>query len=63
MKVAQQTFKFFVLVSMLFASSFALAENTEKDDSHDGGQVDTKEEVEAYILHHIQDSHDFSLVC
>jgi F-type H+-transporting ATPase subunit a len=26
-----------------------------------GGEIDTKKEVEDYILHHIQDSHDFSL--
>jgi len=61
MKVAKQTFKFLVFISMLFASSFATAENTINDGKTDGGQVDTKKEVEDYILHHIQDSHDFSL--
>ena len=30
-------------------------------DQNDGGRINTKEEVEAYILHHIKDSHDFSL--
>ncbi len=34
---------------------------TEKHDTKDGGQINTKEEVEAYIIHHIKDSHDFSL--
>lgn len=61
MKVAKQTFKFFVLLSMLFASTFALADNPVNDSNPDGGQIDTKKEVEDYILHHIQDSHDFSL--
>jgi F-type H+-transporting ATPase subunit a len=61
MKVAKQTFKFFVLISMLFASSFAMADTAINDGKSDGGQVDTKKEVEDYILHHIQDSHDFSL--
>ncbi|WGD35741.1 F0F1 ATP synthase subunit A [Olleya sp. YS] len=61
MKVAKQTFKFFVLLSMLFASTIALAETPVKDGANDGGQVDTKTEVEEYILHHIQDSHDFHL--
>ena len=61
MKVAKQTFKLFTLVVMLFASAFAVAENTNDTGKDTGGQVDTKEEVEAYILHHIQDSHDFSL--
>ena len=61
MKVAKQTFKFFVLIAMLFASSFAMADTPINDGKSDGGQVDTKKEVEDYILHHIQDSHDFSL--
>ncbi|WP_452231165.1 MULTISPECIES: F0F1 ATP synthase subunit A [unclassified Lacinutrix] len=46
---------------MLFVSAFAMAENTTDPVENSGGQVDTKAEVEAYILHHIQDSHDFSL--
>lgn len=57
MNIFQQTFKFFFLTIMLFASTSAIAENP----TTDGGQVDTKKEVEDYILHHIQDSHDFSL--
>jgi len=61
MNVAKQTFKFFVLILMLFASSFATAQNAVIESKTDGGQVDTKKEVEDYILHHIQDSHDFSL--
>ncbi|WP_055444366.1 F0F1 ATP synthase subunit A [Lacinutrix himadriensis] len=61
MKVAKQTFKLFTLAVMLFASAFAMAENTNDTEKDTGGQIDTKEEVEAYILHHIQDSHDFSL--
>ncbi|RAJ17930.1 F-type H+-transporting ATPase subunit a [Olleya aquimaris] len=46
---------------MLFASTIALAETPVKDGANDGGQIDTKTEVEEYILHHIQDSHDFHL--
>ncbi|MDG1730520.1 MAG: F0F1 ATP synthase subunit A [Algibacter sp.] len=42
---------------MLLVSTSAIAENP----TGDSGQVDTKKEVEDYILHHIQDSHDFSL--
>ena len=61
MKVAKQTFKFFVLLSMLFTSAFVMVDTTINDGKSDGGQVDTKKEVEDYILHHIQDSHDFSL--
>jgi len=61
MKVATQTFKFYSLVLMLFVSAFAMAENTTDPVENSGGQVDTKDKVDAYILHHIQDSHDFSL--
>jgi F-type H+-transporting ATPase subunit a len=46
---------------MLFVSAFAMAENTTDPVQNSGGQVDTKDKVDAYILHHIQDSHDFSL--
>jgi F-type H+-transporting ATPase subunit a len=57
MKIFQQSFKSLALVLLVFlpATIFALNEGG------DGGQVDTKKEVEDYILHHIQDSHDFSL--
>ena len=57
MNIFQQTFKFFFLIIMLLVSTSAIAENP----TGDSGQVDTKKEVEDYILHHIQDSHDFSL--
>ncbi|WP_115816406.1 F0F1 ATP synthase subunit A [Winogradskyella eximia] len=57
MKIFQQSFKSLALVLLVFlpTSIFALNEGG------DGGQVDTKNEVDAYIQHHIQDSHDFSL--
>ncbi|WP_452227203.1 F0F1 ATP synthase subunit A [Lacinutrix cladophorae] len=61
MKVAKQTFKFYSLVLMLFVSAFAMAENTTDPVENTGGQVDTKEEVEAYISHHLKDAHDFNL--
>lgn len=48
-----------IVFTLFFVSAFAFA--SDKTKTEDGGQVDTKEEVEAYILHHIKDSHDFSL--
>ncbi|MFT5847152.1 F0F1 ATP synthase subunit A [Psychroserpens sp.] len=57
MKIFQQSFKFLAIASVLFLSTASFADNS----SENGGQIDTKEEVEDYILHHIQDSHDFSL--
>jgi F-type H+-transporting ATPase subunit a len=57
MKIFQQSFKFLAIASVLFFSTASFAENSPED----GGQIDTKEEVEAYIQHHIQDAHDFNL--
>ena len=63
MKVAQNTIKFLLIVSIaLFSITiFASESETKHDKQNDGGRINTKEEVEAYILHHIKDSHDFSL--
>ena len=62
MKLAIKSKKQLVLSFFIIFSTFSFAfSGTEKHDSKDGGQVNTKEEVEAYIIHHIKDSHDFSL--
>ena len=63
MKVAQNTVKFLLIISIALFSiaSFASDSETKHDKQNDGGRINTKEEVEAYILHHIKDSHDFSL--
>ncbi|WP_179021484.1 F0F1 ATP synthase subunit A [Winogradskyella forsetii] len=57
MKIFQQSFKFLAFLVLVFLSTSIYA----KSATEGGGQVDTKKEVEDYILHHIQDSHDFSL--
>ena len=31
------------------------------EEAHDSGQINTKEEINDYIKHHLQDSHDFIL--
>jgi F-type H+-transporting ATPase subunit a len=63
MKIAQKSIKFILIVAVaLFTSvNFAAISEKNQDNQSDGGRVNTKEEVEAYILHHIKDSHDFSL--
>lgn len=63
MKIAQKTIKFLIIatITLFSAVSFASESDKKHDDQNDGGRVNTKEEVEAYILHHIKDSHDFSL--
>lgn len=57
MNIFQQSFKFLVIVGLVFFTTATYAINSSEDE----GQIDTKKEVEAYILHHIKDSHDFSL--
>ncbi|RCW93537.1 F0F1 ATP synthase subunit A [Winogradskyella arenosi] len=56
MKIFQRSFKFLALVVLVFLSTTIYANTS----TEDGGQVDTREEVDAYIAHHLQDSHDFS---
>ncbi|UZO81672.1 F0F1 ATP synthase subunit A [Aquimarina sp. ERC-38] len=49
-----------ILVFKIFlVSVLVVAKNDEK--SQTGNPVDTKEEIKAYIEHHLQDSHDFVL--
>ena len=57
MKATQHSFKFLALVVFLFSSTFIFAGNP----TQDGGEVNTDQEVKDYILHHIKDSHDFTL--
>tara|TARA_R110002126_G_scaffold291693_1_gene455352 strand:- start:7471 stop:8607 length:1137 start_codon:yes stop_codon:yes gene_type:complete len=63
MKIAQKSIKFLTIAFIALFSSAIFASGSDKkhDNQNDGGRVNTKEEVEAYILHHIKDSHDFSL--
>jgi len=63
MKIAQKTIKFFISIAIALFTlvNFAAVSEKNHDDQNDGGRVNSKEEVEAYILHHIKDSHDFSL--
>lgn len=57
MKVVQQSITYLALVILMFLPTSILASNADGDD----GQVSGKENVEAYILHHLKDSHDFNL--
>lgn len=63
MKIAKKSIKFLTIAAIALFSATIFASGTDKkhDNQNDGGRVNTKEEVEAYILHHIKDSHDFSL--
>ncbi len=63
MKIAQKTIKFLLIAAITFFSTVGFASESDKkqDNQNDGGRVNTKEEVDAYIKHHVKDSHDFSL--
>ncbi|SDG74172.1 F0F1 ATP synthase subunit A [Winogradskyella thalassocola] len=57
MKIFQQGFKSLALALLVFLPASVFAITTASGE----GEVDTKMEVEDYILHHLKDSHDFSL--
>ena len=63
MRIAYKTVKFLTIVAITLFTAVSFASESDKthNDQNDGGRVNTKSEVEAYILHHIKDSHDFSL--
>lgn len=60
MKVAQRTFKFLFLLTILLSSKVVLAQHSDEE-GDPGTEINSPEEVKEYILHHIQDSHDFIL--
>lgn len=57
MNIFQQSFKSIVLTLLVLIPVSVFATTAAGGE----GKVNTKKEVEDYILHHIQDSHDFSL--
>jgi F-type H+-transporting ATPase subunit a len=63
MKIAQKTIQFLTIaiVALYTTTVFASATDKKHDNQNDGERVNTKEEVDAYIQHHIKDSHDFAL--
>lgn len=54
--IAQKSIKFLATLAIMLVSVVALAADTK---SQGGNPIDTDEEILDYILHHIQDSHDF----
>lgn len=63
MKITYKSTKILTLfLATLFSlSSFALATDEQHDHQEDDGLVNTKEEINEYIQHHLKDSHDFHL--
>ena len=60
MKIAKKSLKFLTILCFLFYGINSFASNSDKS-TEDGGQISSKDQVNEYILHHIKDSHDFSL--
>ncbi len=60
MMVANRTIKFLTLLTLVFSSLTAFAGGGDTT-SNDDGRINTKESIDAYIKHHLADSHDFSL--
>lgn len=63
MKITYKSIKILtIFLATLFSlSTFALENKEQEGHQNDGGEVNTKEEIKAYIQHHLQDSYDFSL--
>ena len=64
MKKAQQTFKTFIAIAVLFLSVSVFSQHAETSNAHQegfGNEVNTDEEIKDYIAHHLKDSHDFTL--
>lgn len=63
MKIAQKSIKFLIIIFIALFSATIFASDSDKkhDNQNDGGRVNTKEEINDYIKHHLADSHDFSL--
>lgn len=61
MKIAQKSIKTYLFALVALLSLTLQANNDRKEDSQDGGMVNSNEEIADYIKHHLKDSHDFHL--
>ncbi|NBC58673.1 MAG: F0F1 ATP synthase subunit A [Bacteroidetes bacterium] len=57
----QITSRLSIFALLFLTMSLVSSAKDDKTSDQDGGQVDTEEEVEAYIDHHLDDSHYFNL--
>lgn len=60
--IAKKSIKLFIVV-LIFTSFAAFAGGGDQKTSsdNDGGRLNTKEEIDGYIKHHLKDAHDFHL--
>lgn len=61
MKISSLRIHFLAVISFLLIGSFASAQEHDVAEHHDGGAVDTQEEITEYTNHHLKDAHDFHL--
>ncbi|WP_222933073.1 F0F1 ATP synthase subunit A [Fulvivirga aurantia] len=59
--MSNKTISLLSILTLLFFSSVAFASSGSEGEQGEGGPVDTQEEINAYIKHHLQDAHDFTL--
>ncbi|TXE13024.1 F0F1 ATP synthase subunit A [Seonamhaeicola algicola] len=60
MMIATKSIKFFTILAVVFSSLTCFAASGGSTDTKEG-QVNTPESINAYIKHHLADSHDFAL--
>lgn len=58
--IAKKTIKIVTVLAFVFSSFITHANNNQTSDNS-GGRIDTPEKVQEYIMHHLADSHDFTL--
>ncbi|MCX2764312.1 F0F1 ATP synthase subunit A [Aquimarina muelleri] len=60
MKVFQRSLKYATIVLLMLTGSVVCASSGDEQHRVGGNPIDTQEEINAYIKHHLQDSHDFT---
>jgi len=60
MKVFQRSLKYAMILLLMLTGTVIWASSGDEQHKSTGNPIDTKEEINAYIKHHLQDSHDFT---
>jgi len=59
--IAKKPISFVVVLILAVFSNFSYIENEKDNEEIQGNPINTQEEIDAYIQHHLQDAHDFVL--
>lgn len=60
MKVFQRSLKYAMILLLMLTGTVIWASSGDEQHKSTGNPIDTQEEINAYIKHHLQDSHDFT---